>query len=82
MGRAITSWHVPFSFPPCSSTLPGTLPCLALSTACSSAAILYMLFGNARDASLVLLNVPFAAVGGILILRTSHKVYLNTFAKQ
>ena len=31
-------------------------------------AILYMLFGNARDASLVLLNVPFAAVGGILIL--------------
>ena len=23
MGRAITSWHVPFSFPPCSSTLPG-----------------------------------------------------------
>lgn len=31
-------------------------------------AILYMLFGNSRDASLVLLNVPFAAVGGILIL--------------
>lgn len=31
-------------------------------------AILYVLFGNARDASLVLLNVPFAAVGGILIL--------------
>lgn len=31
-------------------------------------AILYILFGNARDASLVLLNVPFAAVGGILIL--------------
>ena len=30
MGRAITSWHVPFSFPPCSSTLPGTLPCLAM----------------------------------------------------
>lgn len=30
--------------------------------------ILYVLFGNARDASLVLLNVPFAAVGGILIL--------------
>lgn len=31
-------------------------------------AILYVLFGNSRDASLVLLNVPFAAVGGILIL--------------
>lgn len=31
-------------------------------------AILYVMFGNARDASLVLLNVPFAAVGGILIL--------------
>ena len=31
-------------------------------------AILYMLFGTARDALLVLLNVPFAAVGGILLL--------------
>lgn len=31
-------------------------------------AILYVLFGNARDAGLVLCNVPFAAVGGILIL--------------
>ena len=31
-------------------------------------AILYVLFGNARDSLLVLLNVPFAAVGGILIL--------------
>ena len=30
--------------------------------------ILYVLFGNARDAALVLGNVPFAAVGGILIL--------------
>lgn len=30
--------------------------------------ILYVLFGNARDSALVLLNVPFAAVGGILIL--------------
>ena len=30
--------------------------------------ILYVLFGNARDAALVLTNVPFAAVGGILIL--------------
>lgn len=31
-------------------------------------ALLYMLFGTARDAFLVLLNVPFAAVGGILLL--------------
>ncbi|MDD6099432.1 MAG: CusA/CzcA family heavy metal efflux RND transporter [bacterium] len=30
--------------------------------------ILYVLFGNARDTLLVLSNVPFAAVGGILIL--------------
>ncbi len=30
--------------------------------------ILYVLFGNARDAGLVLSSVPFAAVGGILIL--------------
>jgi len=30
--------------------------------------ILYVLFGNARDAALVMTNVPFAAVGGILIL--------------
>lgn len=30
--------------------------------------VLYILFGNPRDAGLVLLNVPFAAVGGILIL--------------
>ena len=30
--------------------------------------ILYMLFGNACEAALVLSNVPFAAVGGILIL--------------
>lgn len=30
--------------------------------------ILYVLFGNARDAGLVLCNVPFAAVGGIAIL--------------
>lgn len=35
-------------------------------------AILYVLFGNARDAGLVLTNVPFAAVGGILILLISH----------
>lgn len=30
--------------------------------------ILYVLFGNARDAALVLSNVPFAAVGGVVIL--------------
>lgn len=30
--------------------------------------ILFILFSNARDAGLVLLNVPFAAVGGILAL--------------
>ena len=30
--------------------------------------ILYVLFGTARDALLVLLNVPFAAAGGILML--------------
>ncbi len=30
--------------------------------------ILFVLFGNPRDAGLVLLNVPFAAVGGIIIL--------------
>ena len=29
---------------------------------------LFVLFGNARDAGLVLLNVPYAAVGGILAL--------------
>lgn len=30
--------------------------------------ILFVFFGNARDAGLVLLNVPYAAVGGILAL--------------
>ncbi len=30
--------------------------------------ILFVLFGNARDAGLVLLNVPYVAVGGILAL--------------
>lgn len=30
--------------------------------------ILFVLFGNSRDAGLVLMNVPFAAVGGIMIL--------------
>lgn len=30
--------------------------------------ILFVLFGNPRDAGLVLMNIPFAAVGGIVIL--------------
>ncbi|MDO4159437.1 MAG: CusA/CzcA family heavy metal efflux RND transporter [Prevotellaceae bacterium] len=30
--------------------------------------ILFILFSNARDAGLVLLNVPFAAIGGIMML--------------
>lgn len=34
--------------------------------------ILFILFGNARDAGLVLLNVPYAAVGGILALLLTH----------
>ncbi len=34
--------------------------------------ILFVLFSNARDAGLVLLNVPFAAVGGIVALLITH----------
>ena len=34
--------------------------------------ILFVLFGNPRDAGLVLLNVPFAAIGGILLLLITH----------
>lgn len=34
--------------------------------------ILFVLFGNMRDASLVLLNVPYAAVGGIAALLLTH----------
>lgn len=34
--------------------------------------ILFVLFSNARDAGLVLLNVPFAAVGGIVALLVTH----------
>lgn len=34
--------------------------------------ILFVLFGNARDAGLVLLNVPYAAVGGIIALLITH----------
>jgi cobalt-zinc-cadmium resistance protein CzcA len=34
--------------------------------------ILFMTFGNGRDASLVILNVPFALIGGILALHVTH----------
>lgn len=34
--------------------------------------ILFILFSNARDAGLVLLNVPFAAAGGIIALLITH----------
>ncbi len=33
--------------------------------------LLYILFGNAKDAGLVLLNVPFALIGGILALHVT-----------
>jgi cobalt-zinc-cadmium resistance protein CzcA len=34
--------------------------------------ILFMTFGNGRDASLVIMNVPFALIGGILALHITH----------
>ncbi|MFD0793052.1 efflux RND transporter permease subunit [Mucilaginibacter litoreus] len=34
--------------------------------------ILYITFGNAKDAVLVILNVPFALIGGILALHITH----------
>jgi len=34
--------------------------------------ILYVLFGNAKDAGLVLINVPFAIIGGIWALLITH----------
>jgi cobalt-zinc-cadmium resistance protein CzcA len=34
--------------------------------------ILYITFGNAKDAMLVILNVPFALIGGILALHITH----------
>jgi cobalt-zinc-cadmium resistance protein CzcA len=34
--------------------------------------ILFMTFGNGRDASLVIMNVPFALIGGILALHVTH----------
>jgi heavy metal efflux system protein len=34
--------------------------------------ILYVLFGNAKDAGLVLVNVPFAIIGGIWALLLTH----------
>ncbi|MEN0054519.1 MAG: CusA/CzcA family heavy metal efflux RND transporter [Mucilaginibacter sp.] len=34
--------------------------------------ILFITFGNAKDATLVILNVPFALIGGILALHITH----------
>lgn len=34
--------------------------------------ILFITFGNAKDAGLVLVNVPFALIGGILALHVTH----------
>jgi cobalt-zinc-cadmium resistance protein CzcA len=34
--------------------------------------ILYITFGNAKDAILVIMNVPFALIGGILALHITH----------
>ncbi|GGH08423.1 cation transporter [Mucilaginibacter phyllosphaerae] len=34
--------------------------------------ILYVTFGNAKDAVLVIMNVPFALIGGILALHITH----------
>jgi len=34
--------------------------------------ILYITFGNAKDAVLVIMNVPFALIGGILALHITH----------
>ncbi|WP_205503942.1 efflux RND transporter permease subunit [Rufibacter psychrotolerans] len=34
--------------------------------------VLFALFGNGRDAALVILNVPFALIGGILALLITH----------
>ncbi len=37
--------------------------------------ILFVLFGNAKDAGLVLLNVPFALIGGILALHATGTIF-------
>jgi cobalt-zinc-cadmium resistance protein CzcA len=37
--------------------------------------ILFVLFGNVKDAALVLLNVPFALIGGILALHTTGTIF-------
>ncbi len=37
--------------------------------------ILFITFGNARDAGLVLLNVPFALIGGILALHVTGTIF-------
>jgi cobalt-zinc-cadmium resistance protein CzcA len=34
--------------------------------------LLFMMFGNAKDAGYVLINVPFALIGGILALHLTH----------
>ncbi len=36
---------------------------------------LFITFGNPKDAGLVLLNVPFALVGGILALHATHTIF-------
>ncbi len=37
--------------------------------------LLFITFGNAADAGLVLLNVPFALIGGILALHLTHTIF-------
>lgn len=37
--------------------------------------ILFIMFGNAKDAGLVLVNVPFALIGGILALHTTGTIF-------
>lgn len=37
--------------------------------------ILFVMFGNAKDAGLVLVNVPFALIGGILALHTTGTIF-------
>ena len=45
---------------------------LTLVTPVSLALIFFILFGNLKDAGLVLLNVPFAIIGGIAALLITH----------
>lgn len=37
--------------------------------------ILFVMFGNAKDAGLVLVNVPFALIGGIIALHTTGTIF-------